>query len=75
MQTKKRSLCEVICNVGTGILTAYLTWVYIIIPWVELLKVDLNHLTGIGVIVVNFAFTVVSVARGYVWRRMFNLFD
>lgn len=75
MQTKKRSLTEVICNVGTGILTAYLTWVFIISPWASVSNCDLNNLNTIKIILINGVFTIVSVVRGYFWRRFFNKYN
>jgi membrane protein implicated in regulation of membrane protease activity len=75
VQTKKRSLLEVCCNVGTGILTAYLAWQYIVIPWAKICRLDLNCLIGFHVVLINLVFTVVSVVRGYLWRRIFNRLD
>jgi hypothetical protein len=75
MQTKKRSLFEVGCNTATGILTAYLAWTFIIIKWAEMLCWDLNHLGVVKVVTINGVFTVISVVRGYFWRRTFNRHD
>lgn len=75
MQSKKRSITEVCCNTGTGILTAYLTWIYLVNPSAALLECDLNALGTFHILLINGLFTVVSVVRGYVWRRFFNMFD
>ena len=66
MQTKVGSLIESCLNVGSGFILALLLWKLVIVPWWEF-DVSMNDniaITGI--------FTVVSVLRGYVWRRVFN---
>ena len=75
MQTKARSMLEVICNTGSGVLCALLAWKYIVIPWVQLLDIDLETMSIGLVVAMNGVFTVVSVVRGYAWRRFFNLGD
>ena len=72
MQTQKGSAFEVCCNVGSGVLSAYLAWRYIVLPWRAIIGCDLNNLVGFGVIAVNLTFTLISVVRGYFWRRLFN---
>ena len=75
MQTPKRSLFEVLCNVGTGILTAYMTWKFIVIPQVKMLGWDLMTMNFWMIVYINSWFTLISIARGYLWRRWFNRGD
>jgi hypothetical protein len=75
MQSQKRSLLEVICNTGSGIIAALLTWKLIVLPWVHLLDADLATLSIVGILLMNGAFTIVSVVRGWAWRRLFNKYD
>ncbi len=72
MQTKKGSMFEVCCNVFSGIITSILTWKLIIEPWASMYTVDLNTLSLLGVFFMNSCFTLVSIIRGYGWRRLFN---
>jgi hypothetical protein len=66
MQTKSMSLIEQICNVGSGFIISLLVWQYIICPiW------HIERGSGDGV-QITLVFTVVSVVRGYLWRRIFN---
>ena len=71
-QTKTESVYEVLCNVVSGLLTAWATWVWIIMPWVQLLNLDPKNFTFLQIMLVNLAFTIVSMFRGYFWRRTFN---
>jgi hypothetical protein len=66
MQTKSMSLVEQICNVGSGFIISLLVWQYIICPvW------HIERGSGDGV-QITMVFTLVSVVRGYLWRRIFN---
>jgi len=66
MQGKLESLVEQLLNVGSGFVVALIVWTYMVTPiWdIEVTMLDNLAITGL--------FTVVSVVRGYVWRRMFN---
>lgn len=67
MQSRTHSLIEQILNVASGFLVALLVWTYIIIPVFHFEGLDFSHnlaITGI--------FTVISIVRGYLWRRAFN---
>lgn len=72
MQTKKGSMFEVCCNVISGIITALLAWKYIIEPWSVSFCWDMNRMTIMQIVIMNGIFTIVSVVRGYFWRRLFN---
>lgn len=72
MQTKKGSLFETCCNVISGLVFAFFTWTYIMIPLSVKFNWDMNHLKIAQVFLFNSIFTVISIVRGYSWRRFFN---
>ena len=64
-QSRLSSFLEQVLNVGSGFFVAMAVWHWVICPLYGI-DVDLAEnvqITGI--------FTVVSIARGYVWRRAF----
>ena len=66
MQTKKGSLFEQLLNVGSGFIISLMFWAYVIVP-VWHIDVSINDnlaITGL--------FTIISIIRGYIWRRIFN---
>ena len=68
VQSKKGSALEVTLNIGSGFITAMLTWQFIAAP-----------LFGYTVTLwdnfwLTMIFTVVSVVRSYIWRRIFNFY-
>lgn len=65
-QSKLVSLVEVIVNVLTGFLLAMLVWKFVI-------PVYFPRMAGpvIENLMITLTFTVVSVGRGYFWRRFF----
>lgn len=66
-QTKLESLLEAVVNIAFGFLLSWLTWIFIIPIFFE--GVGGNASQGFWITVV---FTVVSLARMYVWRRLFE---
>jgi hypothetical protein len=69
MQSRVGSFVEQVLNIGSGFFISLLLWSFIIVPVWEL-DVSMNdNLTITGI------FTVVSVVRGYVWRRFFNKYN
>ncbi len=68
MQTKKGSILEATLNIGSGFFVAMLVWQFIAAPLFgyEVTLIDNFWLTMI--------FTVVSVVRSYIWRRIFNYY-
>lgn len=67
MQSRTFSLVEQCLNVTSGFVVALLVWTYIIIPVFHFEGLSWSHnlsITGI--------FTVISIIRGYLWRRAFN---
>lgn len=66
MQGKRHSIVEALCNTGSGFVIAYFFGQFIVYPLLGV-KVSASE---------NFwstcIFTVVSIVRSYVWRRLFN---
>jgi len=69
MQTKTMSLVEQILNVGSGFFTGLLVWIFIIKPLFDIQTPFMDNVT------ITSIFTIVSVFRGYLWRRAFNYFS
>ena len=63
-QSKIESWIEVCVNVGSGFILALLLWSYVIQP-----LYDANIMTS--ALIITLSFTVLSIARGYLWRRFF----
>lgn len=66
MQTKLMSLVETICNVGSGVLIAWIVTLYLI-PW--MLGVEVSNATALEITII---YTMISMARSFIWRRIFN---
>lgn len=64
-QTKKASLFEVITSTAIGYVAALATQL-LIFPWFNI-QIKFSEQLWIGVI-----FTIVSIVRGYLVRRLFN---
>lgn len=66
MQSRKHSAVEQILNVGSGFIIALLVWRYYITGYLHIeVMWDKNlHVT--------FVMTVISLLRGYAWRRLMN---
>lgn len=65
MQTRLGSFVEQVLNIGSGFVLSLIVW-QTIGPWFGY-EVTLDKNLGITTI-----FTVVSIVRGYCWRRYFN---
>jgi flagellar motor component MotA len=65
MQTKKQSLYESLTNTAVGFIISYVA----LFPINYMLGIESNP--GKNVIVV-ICFTIISIVRGYVLRRIFN---
>lgn len=65
-QTKLESIIEQVCNTCSGMVIAYLTMQFILAP---MLGIKISPHENL---VVTIVLTVVSVLRGYFWRRFFN---
>lgn len=64
-QSKKQSLIEVMISTTLGYIVALATQI-LIFPWFDI-QVKFSDQLWIGII-----FTIVSIARGYCVRRLFN---
>lgn len=66
MQSRLESAIESGLNIGSGFFISLLVWIYIVGP---LYNIETKMLENLGITSI---FTVVSVIRSYVWRRLFN---
>jgi len=67
MQSRKHSLFEQCCNVGSGFIISLAYWQLAIVP-----QIDGRDMTMTLNLIVTLQFTIISVTRGYLWRRFFN---
>jgi membrane protein implicated in regulation of membrane protease activity len=65
-QSKLESAVEQFLNVGSGFIISWVFWVTVITPVYDIQVTTSQNLQ------ITAAFTVISVIRGYVWRRVFN---
>ncbi len=65
MQTKRHSLIEAITNTAVGFIISLLS-TFIIFPIVGV------ESTGTKNIIITLFFTIISIIRGYILRRIFN---
>lgn len=65
-QTQTSSVIEQFFNVGSGLLISMLTWAFIIKP---LWEFDTSFSDNVQITLI---FTIISLIRGYTWRRLFN---
>ena len=65
-QSKLESLVEASLNTASGFVVSLLVWQWLVAP-IYGLPIDWGMNFGITII-----FTVVSILRSYVWRRVFN---
>lgn len=68
MQSHKHSVYETIANTAVGFLISWAVWVFVAAP---LFDIPYEHGQGFWITVI---FTVTSLIRGYVLRRIFNRF-
>ena len=66
-QTRITSIIEVSLNVASGFILAMLVWIFIVPLWYPRMAGPVTESFWI-----TLTFTVVSVVRGYFWRRLFN---
>jgi len=66
-QSRIESAIEQVCSVGSGFILAWLCWYFVVIPMIDDGTITYTSTTTITII-----FTVLSVLRGYVWRRLFD---
>ena len=65
-QSKIFSLIEQCLNVLSGVFVALLLWIFLIQP---IYNIDKSFIENIQIVLI---FTIVSIIRGYLWRRFFN---
>lgn len=66
MQTRLQSFIEQLLNIGSGFLVSLLVWEFVVKPiW----NIQTSHAENLQI---TLLFTVVSIARSYAWRRVFN---
>lgn len=66
-QTRKGSLIEIMLNIISGFIVSYLVWVFVVpIFWPHLAS---TYTTAFWITVL---FTVSSIIRSYLWRRLFE---
>ena len=68
MQTRKSSVLEAALNTASGFVVAMLVWQLLVAPLFG------YHVTLGDNFWLTLIFTVVSIVRNYVWRRIFNCF-
>ena len=68
-QKRTTSLLESCLNVGSGFVISLIVWECVIEP---LWNIEKSLAENIGITGV---FTVISIARGFLWRRLFNRRD
>lgn len=66
MQSRLSSFIEQLLNVGSGFIVSLLFWIFVVIPVWDL---QVDHVDNLAI---TACFTVLSIIRGYVWRRLFN---
>jgi len=67
-QTRAKSLVEQALNTASGFFISLAVWSLVIKP---LWDIDVHMGDNLAITAI---FTVMSIARGYVWRRLFNRF-
>jgi hypothetical protein len=65
-QTRLESFIEANINTFSGFGISLLFWVFVVIPVWHL------NVTMFDNLIITCCFTVLSIIRGYVWRRFFN---
>jgi len=66
MQSRKASITEQIFNIGSGFIIACFVTKYIL-PYFVGTSISYNKSLQI-----TFIYTIISLIRGYAWRRVFN---
>lgn len=68
MQQRLVSLIETVSSVGTGFVVSSLAWEFVVKPWWHIQTTISENLE------ITAFFTVLSIIRGYGFRRAFNYF-
>jgi hypothetical protein len=67
MQTAGGSLLEITLNIGTGMIISWIVTIYLLPFWGYAPSPQ-------AALEITVLYTVISVIRSYVWRRVFNHF-
>jgi len=65
-QSKRRSLLEAVINVMVGLFINWASWFLIIIPIFKI------YPSSYDIVLISIIFTIISIARSYMIRRIFN---
>jgi len=65
-QSRLFSFIEQLFNIGSGFIIAVFLWAYVVTPYIG---IEYDVVQSLNV---TLLFTVVSVVRGYLWRRAGN---
>lgn len=66
-QSKKHSILEQLFDTGTGFAISYCVWEFILKNLINKEYLSIDNTFAITII-----FTIISIVRGYCWRRIFN---
>jgi len=66
IQSKRRSLLEAVINVMVGLFINWASWFLIIIPIFKI------YPSSSDIILISIIFTIISISRSYIIRRIFN---
>jgi len=66
-QTKTKSLVETTLNTLSGFIVSYILWKWILVP-----MIDAGYLFHDQSFVITTIFTIASLTRSYIWRRLGN---
>jgi hypothetical protein len=66
-QTKTKSLLETVLNTATGFGVSYILWKWILVP-----MIDAGYLAHDQSFIITMIFTIASLTRSYIWRRLGN---
>lgn len=66
-QSKIESAIEQVLNTASGFVLAWSCWRFVVVP-----LIDQGVLSYQDTTIITIIFTVISLIRGYFWRRFFN---
>ena len=65
-QKKSQSLLEACCNTASAFVISVCVWTYVVSP---IYGINKDFTENVGIVGI---FTVISIVRSYLWRRLFN---
>lgn len=72
MQTRLDSFKEVVYTTIVGVLTGWLVWQYVIVPYADMFMWDFRHLTLFQIFITQMIFRARGMTVQYIIRRWFN---